>query len=208
MELKTAFRLELPVESSWPLLIDLPRVAACMPGVEVESADESGLHATMRTKVGPVTAAYRTTVSVDSLDEAAHTAVLRVSGRELRGPGTLEARVTAALREDGDGASDVTLTTQFDLTGKVAQVSGGVMAGVADRLLQQFAARLEEELAASAPAQAATAAGTDGGAAAPPQTVTPVDLGPLVRAAVGRRIAPAAAAALLVLAALLLMRRR
>ena len=46
MQLETAFRLELPVDRSWPLLIDLPRVAACMPGVEVESADESGLHAT------------------------------------------------------------------------------------------------------------------------------------------------------------------
>src|SRR3954454_215392 len=102
MLIQTGFSRGSPVEEAWPMLTDLERVAPAMPGVKVDSADDEGLHATMRVKVGPVTASYRTLVTIESLDEAVHTAVLKASGRETRGPGTVEATVTAALRADGD----------------------------------------------------------------------------------------------------------
>src|SRR5262249_29451619 len=129
MRIVTGFRLGVPVDRAWPVLIDLERVAPCMPGVTVESSQDDFLHAMMRVKVGPVTATYRTTVEVESLDEATHTAVLRVRGQETRGPGTVEADVTAALSPDGDSgaSSTVSLSTDFEVTGKVAQFGGSVM---------------------------------------------------------------------------------
>ena len=69
MQIETGFTLARPVSEAWPLLTDLERVAPSMPGVKVDSADDEGLHATMRVKVGPVTASYRTLVTVESLDE-------------------------------------------------------------------------------------------------------------------------------------------
>jgi carbon monoxide dehydrogenase subunit G len=80
MLIETGFTLARPLQDSWALLTDLERVAPAMPGVTVESSDDEGLHAVMRVKVGPVTASYRTVVSIVSLDEAARTAVLRASG--------------------------------------------------------------------------------------------------------------------------------
>lgn len=227
MQIETGFRLGMPVEAAWPLLIDLERVAPAMPGVKVESAADDGLRATMRVKVGPVTTSYRTLVSFESVDAGARTAVLKASGRETRGPGTVEALVTAKLAEEA-GATAVALTTDLAVTGKVAQLGGGVMGEVADRLLQQFAERLEQQLGegaaadASAPdarradgaaADAARANGARGGAAATPAAARPaaepepVDLGKLAGDALEPQIKAFAAGALLMLVLVLLLRR-
>jgi uncharacterized protein len=166
MEIATSFRLAVPPERAWPVLTDLERVAPCMPGVAVESSDDDGLQAKIRVKVGPVTAAYRTHIAMESRDDDARTAVLRATGRETRGPGTVEALVTAALKDEGE-ATAVDLKTDLTVTGKVAQFGGSVMTEVADRLLQQFAARLEEELMAEPAADGAGGAAGAGASDAP-----------------------------------------
>lgn len=203
MKIDTGFRLNVPVEQAWPLLTDLERVAPSMPGVAVQSIDDEGLHATMRVKVGPITASYRTLVEVVSLDEAAHTAVLRASGRETRGQGTVQATVTATMRGE-DGATAVELSTELAVTGKVAQFGGSVMTEVADRLLRQFAERLEADLTTQpSPAQ------PDGAATpAPRPEPEPVDLGRLAGGAMVLEARRTLAAVVLALLALVALRRR
>jgi carbon monoxide dehydrogenase subunit G len=165
MEIANDFSLGVPLEETWALLGDLGRVAAAMPGATVDAVDADGVRVTMKVKVGPISVAYRARVEIVSRDEAAHVAVLRATGREARGQGTVEATVTAALR--GDGArTDVALTTDLAVTGRVAQFGGGVMKEVADRLLKQFARRLEAQLAAPVAVGAGSGAGamSDAGA--------------------------------------------
>lgn len=202
MLIETGFTLARPLAESWALLTDLERVAPAMPGVTVESSDDAGLHAVMRVKVGPVTAAYRTVVSIVSLDEAARTAVLRASGKETRGPGTVEATVTANLAPEGDAATAVQLSTDLAVTGKMAQFGGGVMTEVAEKLLRQFADQLEEQLAARAPATEANAP------TPPPVQAEPVDLGRMAGSAVLPKAAPALIGIGLALLAVILLRRR
>jgi carbon monoxide dehydrogenase subunit G len=201
MLIETGFTLARPLQDSWALLTDLERVAPAMPGVTVESSDDDGLHAVMRVKVGPVTASYRTVVSIVSLDEAARTAVLRASGKETRGPGTVDATVTATMAPEGDAATAVQLSTDLSVTGKMAQFGGGVMTEVAQKLLRQFADQLEEQLAEPA-------AAADAGAPSPPVQAEPVDLGRMAGSAVLPKAAPALAAIGLALLALVLLRRR
>ena len=165
VKIETGFTVSLPVHEAWPLLTDLERVAPLMPGVVIDAVEDDGLRATMRVKVGPVHAAYRMRVRIDSLDSTMHTAVLKASGRETQGPGTVEATVIAALT-DAAGATAVALSTDLTVTGRVAQFGGGVMTEVADRLLVQFTERLEADL----------------GAAEAESTPAPVlDLGPTAR---------------------------
>jgi carbon monoxide dehydrogenase subunit G len=201
MLIETGFTLARPLVDSWALLTDLERVAPAMPGVTVESSDADGLHAVMRVKVGPVTASYRTVVSIVSLDEAARTAVLRASGKETRGPGTVDATVTARMAPEGDAATAVQLSTDLAVTGKMAQFGGGVMTEVAEKLLRQFADQLEEQLAAPETAAGAVAS-------APPIQAEPVDLGRMAGSAVLPKAAPALVAIGLALLALVLLRRR
>jgi carbon monoxide dehydrogenase subunit G len=203
MDIANRFALSLPIDEAWPLLSDLGRVAPLMPGVQVQAADAEGLDAQMRVKVGPVTASYKMRVTTASLDEAAHTAVLRASGRELRGQGTVDATVTAVLAA-ADGGTAVELRTALDVTGRVAQFGGGVMKEVADRLLQQFAERLADDLAT--PAAPATPNGASPATPAEPEAV---DLGRLAGASLAPRLAaPVLAGAAFALAFALLLRRR
>ncbi|MBS1887640.1 MAG: SRPBCC family protein [Actinobacteria bacterium] len=214
MEIATGFELAKPVEDAWPLLVDLERVAPCMPGVRVESADDDGLEATMRVKVGPVTVSYRTRIAIESLDEAARTAVLRATGREARGAGTVEATVTAVMSGNGDRTA-VDLKTDLAVTGKVAQFGGGVMTEVADRLLRQFAERLEADLAAEAEAPVNGAAAPEPAgepAVAPrapdPAEPEPADIGSIAGQVLAPRLALAAAFFAALATILVLLRRR
>jgi uncharacterized protein len=201
MLIETGFTLGRPLEESWGLLTDLERVAPAMPGVTVESFDAEGLHATMRVKVGPVTATYRTTVTIVSLDEATRTAVLRASGKETRGPGTVSATVTATMTAAG-AATEVQLSTDLAVTGKIAQFGGGVMTEVADKLLRQFAESLEAQLGAAPASEPAAAT------PAVPAPAEAVDLGKLAGSALVPKAAPVLAGIGLALLALLLLRRR
>lgn len=211
MKIDNRFALALPIDAAWPLLSDLGRVAPLMPGVEVDEIDAEGVHARMRVKVGPVTVTYKMLVTTASLDEATHTAVLKATGREVRGQGTVGATVTAVL-EPADGETVVSLSTDLQVTGRVAQFGGGVMKEVADRLLGQFAERLERELAAPEAAAAPPGDVANGTAApqpAPAPASEPVDLGRAASAALLPRLAaPAAVLALVALLAVLLRRNR
>lgn len=164
MEIANEFSLSVPLDRAWPLLTDLARVAPAMPGATVTAVEPDGIRATMKVKVGPISVAYRVRVELVSADEATHVAVLRASGREARGQGTVEATVTARLRAAGAEQTAVALTTDLAVTGRVAQFGGGVMKEVADRLLRQFAGRLEAQVG-DVPGEGASAAGSVAGAA-------------------------------------------
>ncbi|MDW5597098.1 SRPBCC family protein [Conexibacter stalactiti] len=191
MEIANEFSLSVPLERAWPLLTDLERVAPAMPGVTVDAVDDDGLRVTMRVKVGPISVTYRTVVSLVSADPATHTAVLKARGREARGQGTVEATVTALLRaaEDEEERTEVDLLTDVAVTGRIAQFGGGVMKEVADRLLRQFAGRLEaqlvEEPAPSSPPRSPTDAPKVAAAPRPSAPAEPdaVDLGRVATAA-------------------------
>lgn len=145
IDFDTAFRIPLPAEQAFALLTDLERVAPAMPGVTIEGREGDDLVATMKVKVGPVTAQYRLRTSMVSEDAAQLTAALRAGGREMRGQGSVEATVTATLTPETDGTA-VHLHTDATVTGRVAQFGRGAMQDIADRMLRQFAENLARDL--------------------------------------------------------------
>jgi uncharacterized protein len=145
MDIATQFTLRLPPTEAFSLLTDLERVAPAMPGVELLEAGDDEVRATMKVKVGPVRAEYSMRVSLASQDPSALTAVLHARGRELRGQGTVDAVVTAALSGGGD-ATVVSLNTAASVTGRVAQFGSGVMHEVAERMLREFADQIERDM--------------------------------------------------------------
>ncbi|MEV6290945.1 SRPBCC family protein [Streptomyces sp. NPDC051896] len=153
MELHHEFTVPVPVGDAWHALLDIERVAPCLPGAVVEDYDGKTVTGSVKVKVGPVTVAYRGTAVFEQQDEAAHRMVLVASGRETRGQGTARATVTGTLTER-DGGTAVSVRTDLTVTGRPAQFGRGVLAEVGDRLVGQFASCLAERLAepASAPA--------------------------------------------------------
>ncbi|MEU4660072.1 SRPBCC family protein [Streptomyces sp. NPDC023723] len=147
MELHHEFTVPVPVDDAWRALLDIERVAPCMPGATVDEFDGKTLTGSVKVKVGPVTLTYKGTAVFEEQDDAAHRMVLVAGGREARGQGTARATVTGTLSER-DGGTAVSVRTDLTVTGRPAQFGRGVIAEVGDRIIGRFATNLSELLAA------------------------------------------------------------
>jgi carbon monoxide dehydrogenase subunit G len=164
MRFEHDFTVPVPVEQAWAVLLDVERVAPCLPGATLDTVDGDGFTGRLKVKVGPITVTYRGQASFSSVDKDGHTIVITASGKEARGTGTAKADVEAALSGEG-GWTKVAVRTSFNVTGRPAQFGRGVMAEVGAKLIDRFAANLAALLREpqETPSQETLAAG-----AAPP----------------------------------------
>ncbi len=163
MRIDNSFTVGLPAEDAWKVLLDVERIAPCMPGAELQEIVDDTYRGVVKVKLGAITAQYKGAVRFAEVDEAGRRIVLRAEGRETRGQGNASATVTATLRPAGDGRTEVSIETDLTISGKIAQFGRGVMADVSSKLLDQFATCLETTILsgpapAAGPGAAATAA--------------------------------------------------
>ncbi len=158
MELEHSFIIPVPPEQAWPVLLDVERIAPCMPGATVDAVDGDVIKGRIKVKVGPVAMTYSGTAHFTERDEQARSITLEASGKETRGAGTASATVRSSLEDEG-GQTKVVVHTSMNVTG-LAQFGRGVMAEVSGRIIERFAANLAA-LLASAPAADAPAAPAD-----------------------------------------------
>ena len=145
MEIENSFRVDVPVDEAWRVLLDLERIAPCMPGAQLQEVQGDEYRGIVKVKVGPITAQYKGTARVESVDDATHTAVLAATGRDTRGQGNASASIKLILLPDGDGTR-VEVETDLSITGKVAQFGRGVIGDVSNKLLAQFVENLERDV--------------------------------------------------------------
>ena len=174
MKINNEFTVSVPIDTAWKTMLDLQKIAPCLPGAAIQEEKSDGEYAgTMKVKIGPITANYKGNVKFEETDETNHRAVLEATGRDARGQGTASATITSTLQEEGGGKTKVTVETDMKLTGKAAQFGRGIAQDVATKMLGQFADCLERELIGDSEAPAASAATTNGGAAPSPSTTAP-----------------------------------
>ncbi|MGW3408252.1 SRPBCC family protein [Streptomyces sp. NPDC000888] len=147
MDFTNEFRVNLPADQAWALLTDVERIAPCMPGAQLTGVDGDAYNGLVKVKVGPMTVQYKGVVSFEEKDGEGRKAVLHARGRDTRGQGNADARVTARLTPDGDGTR-VRVDTRLTITGKIAQFGKGMIEEVSGKLLTQFVDNLEGQLAA------------------------------------------------------------
>src|SRR5215475_2494627 len=146
MELEHSFSVPVPAERAWDVLLDVERVAPCMPGATLDSVEGDEIKGRIKVKVGPIQMTYAGTARFTERDKAAGVAVLEAAGKETRGAGTASATVRSELTADGD-ATKVTVHTTLNVTGKPAQFGRGVLSEVGGRLIGIFASNLAALLA-------------------------------------------------------------
>jgi uncharacterized protein len=237
MELEHSFTVPVPADQAWDVLLDVERVAPCMPGATLDSVDGDEIKGRIKVKLGPISMTYAGTAHFTERNRDAGVVTLTAAGKETRGSGTAAATVRSELHGHGD-QTDVTVHTSLNVTGRPAQFGRGVMADVSSKLIGIFAANLAEMLAAgndSAPATApelaapesaaqaqataATSPAAEAGSAASaaasaPPTTAPapsedsLDLLSVAGLPVLKRIAAPAGALLALLAAALIWRHR
>jgi carbon monoxide dehydrogenase subunit G len=220
MKLENSFSVAAPLDQTWRTLLDIERVAGCLPGARIEPGDEDGVYrGAMKMKLGPMTVDYRGTARLQDVDEDTHTASIAVQGREAKGQGTAAAVIENRL-EPQNGSTKVVAVTDLKITGRQAQFGRGIMEDVANTMMGEFAKRLEAEIKSGGPS-AEPAGEAKPAVAAEPQRAAPraeeraepepLDVGNVLARTPAVRYAGAGAAALVLLAmvaAVLLRGRR
>jgi carbon monoxide dehydrogenase subunit G len=162
MELDNSFTVPATPDRAWDVLLDVERIAPCMPGATVEEFDGEVVTGRIKVKVGPVALTYRGTAKFLERDPETRVVVLEASGKETRGAGTASATVRASLEPAATGeGTQVVMHTTMNVTGRPAQFGRGVIAEVGGKLIEKFAANLAQLISDSnAPSAEATAAET------------------------------------------------
>jgi carbon monoxide dehydrogenase subunit G len=149
VKLEQSFEVKAPIEQVWTALIDLEKVAPCLPGAAISGHDDEGTyHGTFQVKLGPTSANYRGTIKIESADADTHTATLTARGSDKRGQGGASATIVNVLHEV-QGGTRVDAVTDFTITGRLASFGrGGMIKDISNRLLRDFSTCLQQRLAA------------------------------------------------------------
>jgi carbon monoxide dehydrogenase subunit G len=174
MDLNHEFTVPVPVEDAWKILTDVERIAPCLPGAKLEDIADDTYSGFVKVKVGPIQAQFKGQASFVELNEGAHKVVLKGEGRDTTGKGNAAALITAQLVAESSASTKVTVHTDLNITGKVAQFGRGAMADISNKLLDQFVANLNGLIATSN--QPAAATGDAAPAPCAPQEVEALNL--------------------------------
>lgn len=217
MKFEHQFTVDLPADRVWSGLLDLERVASCLPGARIDpSLGDEVCRGEIAIKTGPMRVVYRGTARLADVDDDQHVASIEVRARERDGSGTASATIRNRVEALEPGRSRVFAETSLRLTGRIASMGGSILNDVAGGLMAEFARRFERSLTQqpSLPHAAAGAVG-DGAAQMRPFGSEPteipaheLDLGHFAGPVLLRRAIPALGVAVLAIAAASLRRRQ
>ncbi|HSI80357.1 MAG TPA: SRPBCC family protein [Solirubrobacterales bacterium] len=144
MEFNNSFQVAKPIDEVWETMVDLERVIPCVPGAKVlERTDAGAVKAEVRIRLGSMSMNYSGPAEIVERDDAARRAVLHGRAREAGGQGNADARIEIELAEAGE-ATDVSIHSLVNVTGKAAQMGEGVIAGVTEGMIGEFAENLSQ----------------------------------------------------------------
>ena len=159
MQLEYQFTVPVPASRALAVLLDVERVAPCVPGATLTAFDGTDFQGTVKVRLGPVSLTYRGKGRIVEHDEPAGRVSMVASGQDSRGAGMASATVTAAVAPAGDPQSTVVTTTvDLTITGRAAQYGRGMIAEVGGKLVAQFADCLAQRLAEAPPKEPAAVA--------------------------------------------------
>jgi carbon monoxide dehydrogenase subunit G len=140
-------------EAVWDFLMDMRNIAACLPGVEnIQQVDDETYDGTLRIKMGPIALALQGTLYVEAKDRARWHGAMRAEAKDRRLGGGVRARLGMDLLEKGASETEMRVTLEAHVLGKIGEFGQPVMRKRADAMLQEFSRQVNERLSTSAQA--------------------------------------------------------
>jgi carbon monoxide dehydrogenase subunit G len=161
MRLENHFDVPLAPPQAWRVLLDIERVAPCLPGAElIEVIDPQTYKGRVSVRLGPVAVSFVGTAKIEEADEAAHRVRVKASGTEAKGRGGAQAVVEFTLAPTAPRTSHVHIVTDLTLNGAVAQYGRGaaMIADMAQQMVNRFAENLKVQIEGSESERAAAVA--------------------------------------------------
>jgi len=172
-EIVKKFVVKAEPQAVWQFLIDPERVASCLPGAAITGKlDDKTWTGTMSVNVGPVSSSYKGKIVFEKLDEASMTADLAAVGQDVKGRGGADMKMKSVVRKNDAGETEVTASSQVNITGILAQMGRGMIQDVSDQMFQIFSQRLRAQLEGT-PAATPAPPPSSATPAPPPAAATP-----------------------------------
>ena len=178
MQFTNDFAVQAPIDEVWAAVLDVERVAPCVPGAQVlDKTGDDAYKVGIKVKLGPITQTYRGEMQIVERHPDEHRAIMSAKAKEARGQGTADAKVEMRLDEEA-GETHGTITADVQLKGKAAAMGRGIIEDVSRKLIETFAGNLAAMLgggdraeAEAAGASAGAAGASANGGAAPEATI-------------------------------------
>ncbi|MCC6791006.1 MAG: SRPBCC family protein [Thermomicrobiales bacterium] len=150
MRFEHQFEIDAPSERVWSFLMDVPQMAACIPGASgVTQVNETTYDATVTAKIGPISAKFGCRIAILDLDESTRKGSVEVAGKDTKLGGGVKAKMEMSLAGGETGPTTVSIVSEVDIMGKIGQYGHGMIAKRADAMLADFAACTRAKLATS-----------------------------------------------------------
>lgn len=165
IQIEKSFVVDADPSAVWEFLTDPQRVARCLPGTQItEQVDDATYKGKTSLQVGPVAATYRGKLTFVELDEAAGTAEMKATGQDTQGRGGADMRMTSKVVAADAGGTEVTVTSDVNVTGILAQMGRGMIQDVSDELFEHFTTAMRSELEGGGDSGQAAGGGATGDA--------------------------------------------
>jgi uncharacterized protein len=146
ISIRETFQVRAPIDAVWKFMLEPEQVASCIPGAKLlEVVDDRTFLGQVKVRLGAISASYEGRVRFERVDEKEHVVEMAAQGRETGGA-TAGGTMSSRLRSLSDGETEVVAEANVELTGRIMQVGGGMVRGVAHQLFQQFVSRVKERL--------------------------------------------------------------
>jgi uncharacterized protein len=182
LRFEQSFTVKAPAERVWAYLTDPYRVVTALPGAAVtEKVDEATYNGTITVKVGPVSARYRGTARFEKLDAAARAVEVAASGQDMSGRGGADMRMSSRLAERAPGETEVSVVSEVNVTGILAQFGRGMIQDVSDQMFERFTGAVRDALEQPVPGPEASPVSVPvpepgAGAASAPPAAPPIEV--------------------------------
>jgi uncharacterized protein len=144
MEFDNSFSVPKPIDEVWSTMLDLERVVPCVPGAKVlEKTGDNSVKAEVKIRLGSMSMNYSGPAEIVERDDEARRALLNARAKEAGGQGNADAKVAIQLAEEG-GGTEVSIHSDVNVTGKAAQMGEGVIVGVTEGMIGEFAENLAQ----------------------------------------------------------------
>jgi carbon monoxide dehydrogenase subunit G len=146
IELQETFQVAAPAEEVWAFMMDPEKVAICLPGATLtEVLDQNSFLGSIKVKIGAIVARYQGKLSYTKRDKDALTTEMLAEAKEKSG-GTLNGTISVVLSSLQDGGTEAKCGASVNLTGRIAQVGGGMIEGVSAEMIKKFVANVKMRL--------------------------------------------------------------
>ncbi|MCB9450203.1 MAG: SRPBCC family protein [Anaerolineaceae bacterium] len=147
LQVEHAFTVSTPIDEVWAYFADPPQVVPCLPGAELlEIINETTYRGAVGLRVGPIAAQFHGKAEILEIDTDQHTMRLRVGGDQQGAPGRAEAEILFSLSPVDDSQSEIKIVADVGISGKLAQVGGGMIQSVSKFMFNQFAKCISKAL--------------------------------------------------------------